>query len=102
MEINNTPAELNIRFVSGDDFSLSIVSTGSIDTSTFAARILDEKFNIVSTFTITTVSTSYTAILSLTDTATAILLGDYSWYFERTDGTDTRTLISGSCEVIRK
>jgi hypothetical protein len=101
MDINNAAASLSLRFVSGDDFVMDITSTETINTDTYTAKIYDIKENYIMDFGSTFKST-VVLTLTLTDTQTTSLFGNYEWYLDRVRGTETRTLINGTMEVVKK
>lgn len=108
-EIDKSPADLPLKFVSGDDFSLNIAFAEAITGDTFRAAIIipdlkTKTYSIASLFTVTATPGAGSGVVNilLTEVNTASLFGKYFWFFERTHGTETRTLISGDVEVIRK
>jgi len=102
-EIDRSAAELDLKFVSGDDFSINIGFPEEITGDIFLAGIVKNNEPVVS-FTLASTSTASlgTVNILLTDIQTAELFGAYDWYFERTRGTETRTLIAGRVGVVRR
>jgi hypothetical protein len=103
-EIDKSPANLPLKFVSGDDFALNIRFSESIIGDSFRAQILKDS-DLKASFSVATTSTSTLGTLNilLTETQTALLFGKYSWFLERTHGTETRTLIASTeVSVLKK
>lgn len=96
------PGQLNIRLARGDDISVlldtSLNMTGYTVTSSITSLVTG---NEVVPFTVAFVSATAGQVnVSLTDTQTAALArGTYGWNLKWTEGSATRTGLSGYVEV---
>ena len=93
------PATRDLKFDSGDDFSLDIIFTEDITDDTFKCLLLGDG---TVDFTVTPNVSTKTVNILLTRVQTTLLNGTYSWYFERTHQSYTRTLIAGNVKVLAK
>ena len=93
------PAEWNISIVQGNDWSKDYVFADTITGDTFVAEILrgNEVMQVI-----TNAKNSMTLTLSLTDTQTALLNGNYTWHLNRTRSGYTMTLLAGTFKVLVK
>lgn len=100
---DQTPGNLNLAFNRGDDFStlvdfsiplLSHVVTSSIHSLSSGAEVVP--------FAVTVQSAADGQVnISLTDTQTAALArGTYGWSLRWTEGSATRTALTGFVEVL--
>jgi hypothetical protein len=100
---DQTPGALNLSFVRGDDMSalvdFSIGMTGytvsaSLTSLVNGAEVIPLTVSVVS-------ATAGQVNVSLSDTQTAeIARGTYGWAMKWTEGTGTRTALSGYVEVL--
>lgn len=96
------PGTLNLAFRRGDDVSvlvdLSIAVTGYTFTSSIVSAVTN---NEVVPFTVTVPSAANGQVnVALTDTQTAALAaGTYKWQLQWTEGSATRTALTGYVEV---
>jgi hypothetical protein len=86
--ICQTPAYLDLCFVAGDDFSLTITFPFVITDYSIVARIGSIDFTVNK-------STDKILIITLTDTQTAGLSNHAQWSLKLTKNNITRTYISG-------
>ena len=100
---DQTPGVLNLSFNRGDDFSslldFSIAMTGYTVTSSMTSLVTGAD---VQAFTVTVPSAANGQVnIALTDTQTAALpRGTYGWYLKWVEGSNTRTALTGSVEVL--
>jgi len=100
---NQTPGTLTLKMNQGDDFSslvdFSISLVGYTVTSNITSLVTG---NQVVPFTVSVVSSTAGQVnVSLSDTQTAALArGTYGWELAWTEGSVTRTALSGYVEVL--
>jgi hypothetical protein len=100
---DQTPGELNLSFMRGDDFStlvdFSITMTGYTVTASLYSLVSGAE---VQAFTVTAANASAGQYnISLTDTQTAALArGTYGWRMTWTENAATRTALTGFVEVL--
>lgn len=100
---SQVPGTLNLSLVRGDDFSalidVSINLTGYTTTASVASAVTG---STILPFTVSVVSASEGKVnLSLTDTQTAAVpRGTYTWHMAWTEGSATRTALTGMVEVL--
>ena len=93
--INQTPGNVNLKIVSGDDLTLNIDLNQDITDYTITAEIEAETTNI--SFDVAIVSaTAGTITLSLTDVQTALIVSGNNWFMQWVDDSDkVLTLLKG-------
>lgn len=98
------PGKLDLVLVAGDDFSLPLQISGDRSAYTFAAYLEPTAGGTSVAFTVgsATYAGGVTSLtLSLANTATDALAGEYVWACRWTDGSSKlRTILQGSVRVI--
>jgi len=100
IQISQTPAEVNLVFVRGDDFAVPVVFTGIDCTSkTFAAFVFNEsssapEFSAVVQF-VSAATGSLKVVFARANTASIPLVGNYRWCLQETTGGTVFTRLSG-------
>ena len=100
---DQTPGNLNLSFVRGDDFSSLVDFSISLTGYTITAGMTSlPGGQAVQAFTVAVVDAATGQVnLSLTDTQTAALpRGTYGWSLEWTENNATRTALTGFVEVL--
>jgi hypothetical protein len=104
-----TPGSLNLSFVRGDDFTTPVDFSISMAGYQVSAEIISSVSGAevaagakIQDFTITIVNAATGQYnLSLTDQQTAAIpRGTYAWRMKWTEGSETRTALSGFVEVL--
>jgi hypothetical protein len=100
IQISQTPAEVNLSFVRGDDFAVPVVFTGVDCTSkTFAAFVFNESssapvFSAAVQF-VNAATGSLKVVFARDKTADIPLVGNYRWCLQETTGGIVLTKLSG-------
>jgi hypothetical protein len=103
-DLEQIPGELNLSFVGGDDFIFTATISGDYSAHTHSAKIYDGNKEVAS-FTVVPVylAPNSTMTFTLTDTQTlSAIPSALSWYYTQTLAGITRTILSGTVEVVKR